>query len=423
MVKIKKIIARQILDGRGWPTIEGKLILDNDLMVEASIPTSQNITKFEGKELRDGEKPEFEGLGVSQAVFYINNLISPKLAKVDPLRYEEIDEWLKRADGTEDFHRLGVNTVGIISQLVWKAASCVLHLPFYQFFHQVYCQKTKIKNQIEKLPAPIFSIFDGGSHGAKNLEFQEFYFIPASSFSFSKALEKGVVFYQSIKEELLRRDLAITIGEEGGYSPSFISNSDALEIMKMVLLKKRWSLGIEVFLGLDLSASDFYYQEKYQIKDFPHPLKLKDYLNYLINLTKEYHFLLLEDPLYYDDFSGWSSLNQQIGETTYLVADELVGGNRKRLEKAIKQQAISALVIKFNQFPTISDILETVILAKNAEIKIIFSHQFGETNDWLIADLAVGFLADFVKFGAPCRGERISKYNRLLAIEKELKFG
>lgn len=419
MAKIKKIIAREILDSRGLPTIEGRLILDNDNQVVAAASSGESRGKYEKMELRDEEK-RYQGFGVKKAVFYINELIGPKLVGVDCQRHIEIDRWLASIDKTEEKSQLGVNTLMTVSQLILKAAALDLNLPLYRYCNQIYFNLFQKKIILEKIPAPIFTLINGGKHGSKNLDFQEFQLIPATSLAFSQSLLQAVEIYQELGKVLEYRGSPTAVGQEGGFAPNLLTNIDGLEVIVETIHQKKLHPGVDVFLGLDLAASYYFHNGEYIIKDNPHPLKTKEYFDYLLKIKDEYNLLVLEDPFETEDFVSWKNLNFKLGETTYIVADDFVGGDKKRLVRAISEKTIAGVVIKFNQTATITEMLELINQAITGNLKIIFSHRLGETNDTIIADLAVGVQADFVKFGAPVRGERVAKYNRLLEIEKEI---
>lgn len=420
MAAIKKIIAREILDSRGVPTIEGKLILDNDRAVTAVASSGESRGKFEGQELRDGDEERYGGKGVTKAVSYINDLIGPKLAGVPVEKQIDIDYWLQHADTTENFAVLGVNTASVISQLVLKANALNTGLPIYKYVNEVFCKSFNTSIPIARVPSGMFCMINGGKHGSKNLEFQEFQIIPSTANKFSKSLEIAVKVYSSLKQILDYRNAGISVSDEGGFAPNLLTNVDSLELIKETLIQKRIKLGVDIFIGLDLAASDFFIDGKYAIKDKPQPLKPTEYLEYLKELTKNYSILILEDSIDQEDHENWTKLNETIGDQAYIVADDFVAGNKERLEHSIKDRSISGVLLKMNQVGTISQMMETIHLAKQANLKLIISHRLGESNDSLIADLAVGVQADFVKFGAPVRGERIAKYNRLLEIENAI---
>ncbi|MFN4213122.1 MAG: phosphopyruvate hydratase, partial [Microgenomates group bacterium] len=257
MSKIKKIYAYEIIDSRGFPTIEGKLILDDNREVTTSIPAGTSIGKSEAVELRDGDPSRFEGMGVSRAVYYINELLAPKLVGVSPLKQQEVDAWLIKADGTKNKSLLGANTTLTISQLFVKAGALELQMPLFKYINKLYNDIFKNEIKIEKIPTPIFNIINGGKHANNNLEFQEFQIIPSSSNYFSQAYQLAVEIFHELKRQLKYHNANISVGEEGGYTPSFSTNIDALEILKETIVKKRLKFGFDIFLGLDIAASHF----------------------------------------------------------------------------------------------------------------------------------------------------------------------
>lgn len=419
MAKIKKIYAYEIIDSRSYPTIEGKLILDNGQTVTTSIPSGTSIGKYEALELRDNDPARFDGMGVSSAVNIINQVIGPKLVGSDPVKQKDIDFWLIEADGTKNKSKLGGNTTLTISQLILKAAAQTQGVPLFKYINELYQNYFKTKLKIEKIPAPIFNVLNGGKHANNNLEFQEFQVIFSSSFIFSKAYQTGVEVFHELERVLKYRNANISVGEEGGFAPNLTTNIDALEVLNQTLNQKKLRAGVDVFLGMDIAASHFFKDQKYYIKDKPHPLNFNEYFDFVVALTKDYSILLLEDPLNQDDFDGWTKLNNVISREIYLIGDDLLATNKERLLKAIKQKSCTTVLVKPNQIGTISETFEVIDLAQKNNINYIISHRSGETNDTFIADFAVGVQADFVKFGAPSRGERVAKYNRLWQIERE----
>lgn len=420
MATIKKITARQILDSRGIPAIEGRLTLDNDADVWAQSSSGESLGKYEGVELRDKDPNKFAGLGVLKAVSFINDLLAPKLAGLSIDKWGEIDQWLIKADATENQTQLGVNTLMVVSQLVFKAAAKSVGMPIYKFTNSVFEKISGKKSGFDRLPAPIFNMINGGRHGNRNIDFQEFQIIPSTSHKFSRALEIGAETYLALRQVLEYRNAGTSVSEEGGFTPNLLTNAIALDLIQETLLQKKLKLGIDVSMGLDLSASEFFKQGQYRIKDKPAPLKPDDYSKYLGELIEKYKILIMEDPFEQEDFTGFRKLNEMHGRASYIVGDDFIAGEKTRLERAIKEGAIAGVVIKFNQVATISQILDLINIAKQGNLKVIFSHRLGETTDSIIADLAAGIGADFVKFGPPVRGERVVKYNRLLEIEQEL---
>lgn len=419
MGKIKKIYAYEIIDSRGYPTIEGRLLLDNGVSVITSIPAGTSRGKSEALELRDNDQNRFDGMGVSKAVSYINELIAPKLIGLSPLKQEEVDMWLIKADGTENKSKLGGNTILTVSQLFVKAAAADLKVDLFRYINSLYQSLFKASIKIDRLPNPIFNIINGGKHANNNLEFQEFQVIPSSSFSFTEAYRIGIEVYHELQRVLAYRNANISVGEEGGFAPNFPTNLDAIEILNETIAQKNLKMGLDVFLGLDVAASHFYREGKYHIKDKPHPLKTAEFTDFIYKLTTNYSILILEDPLHEDDWQGWSDFNQKISKNIYLVGDDILTTNKERLRRAIREKTCTSVLVKPNQIGTITETLEVIDLARKNNFNYIVSHRSGETNDSFIADFAVGVQADFVKFGASARGERLAKYNRLWQIERE----
>ncbi len=419
MAKIKKIYAYEIIDSRSYPTIEGKLILDNGIEVVTSIPAGTSIGKYEAVELRDSDPSRLDGMGVTKAVSYINDLIAPKLVGISPLKQQDVDMWLIKADGTKNKSKLGANTTLTISQLFVKAAAVEQNVSLFKYINSLYFSLFKSQINIERLPTPIFNIINGGKHANNNLEFQEFQVIPSSSYPYTKAYEMGTEIFHELKRVLTYRNANISVGEEGGFAPNFSTNIDALEVIVETINQKNLKVGLDIFLGLDIAASNFFKHEKYFIKDKPHPIGKDEYLDFINKLVKSYSILCLEDPLNQDDWQSWIKLAQAIPNNVYLVGDDLLTTNKERLERAIKEKACTTILVKPNQIGTITETLEVIDIARKNNFNYTVSHRSGETNDSFISDFAVAVQADFVKFGAPSRGERVAKYNRLWQIERE----
>lgn len=419
MAKIKKIFAYEIIDSRGYPTIEGRLTLDNNIEVTSSIPSGTSIGKYEAVELRDQDSHRFMGQGVSRAVSFVNELIGPKIVGTSPDKLIQIDSWIKKADGTTNKSRLGANTTLLISQLVAKAAAKVNNIPLFSYINQLYENNFHEKIKIERIPTPIFNIINGGKHAHNDLEIQEFQIIPSSIYSFSQSYQAAVEVFHELKNNLTYRSVNVAVGEEGGFTPALAANFNALDILSETITSKNLKVGLDIFLGLDMAASNFYKNDHYLIKDIQHPLKPSDFIDLVLKIVKKFSILVLEDPITEDGWDDWVRLNTLISKDVYLVGDDLLATNIERLKKAIKTNACNTILIKPNQIGTISETLEVINLARKNNINYIVSHRSGETNDSFIADFAVGIQSDFVKFGAPCRGERVAKYNRLWQIERE----
>src|SRR3989344_5529632 len=418
MSKISRILAHEIIDSRGIPTIEGFLTLESGETVITSIPAGTSKGKYETAELRDNDATRFHGMGVLKAVGYINDLIAPKMKGLSVLKQFEIDQWLINADGTKNKTKLGANTILTISQLVAKAAARSQKIPLFKYINSLYNSQTGEKLNISKIPTPVFNVLNGGRHANNNLEFQEFQIIPSSSNSFEKSYRISVELFHELKRVLIYRNANISVGEEGGYAPNFSSNIDALEVLIETVNRKKLEAGVDIFLGIDIAASNFYKDQRYFLKNFQNPLSKEEYIKFLLEMDSKYPFLLIEDPIQQDDEKSWIKLSDLISDNVYVVGDDFLVTNKTRLEKAIKDMSCSAIVIKPNQIGTISETISVVQTAKKNKFVSVVSHRSGDTNDTFIADFGVGVQSEFVKFGAPSRGERVVKYNRLWNIER-----
>ncbi|MFH0943472.1 MAG: phosphopyruvate hydratase [Candidatus Beckwithbacteria bacterium] len=417
MAKITKINAREILDSRGNPTIETTLWLDSGHFGQTSIPSGASSSKYEAVELRDNDPSRFNGLGVLKAVNLVNQVLGPRLIGLDPAQQTKLDQLLIDLDATSNKSKYGANSILSISIANLKAAAAYFQLPVYQYLHQKY---SLIKN-LSKMPSPTFNIINGGAHGAGNLDFQEFHLIPSTRFPYHQSLQIGIEVYNHLKNVLIHRKAIHSVGDEGGFAPDLFTNLDALEVILEAIQATQYKFTTDVFLGLDVSADHFFQHGQYQIKDRAQPFSQDELITYYQQLNQEYHLFSLEDGLDQDAWLGWTKLTEVLGANTLIVGDDLLSTNQERVKKAIETKACNAILIKPNQIGTLSETIEVIKYCREHQFKIIVSHRSGETNDTFIADLAVGIGADFTKFGAPARGERIVKYNRLLEIEQELK--
>lgn len=301
---------------------------------------------------------------------------------------------------------------------VTKAAALSSNKPLYSWINNL-AKKEGIKEEI-KIPTPILVLIEGGLHGAGNLDFQEFHLIPASSKKYSDALRLGVEIFLTLGEGLKRRGAIHSYGQEGGYAPNLFTNVDAVEVMVESIKATNYQLGRDVFLGLDVAANFFYKNGAYEIRDKSSPLNDEKMLEYYKNLNDEYHLALLEDPFHEDAWESWKKLYQAMQGQVTVIGDDLLTTNPERVQKAIQEKACNAILVKPNQVGTVTETFKVIKIARDAGWRVITSHRAGETNDWFIADFAVGIGSDYAKFGAPSRGERVAKYNRLLSIETEL---
>jgi enolase len=415
---IYAITAREILDSRGNPTIEATVILNSGYRGTATVPAGASRGKYEAAELRDEDPKRYDGMGVLRAVNNVINIIGPKLRGQDALNQKAIDDVLIALDGTPNKSKLGGNAILAVSVATAIAASNHQRIPLYRYVNALIGMTIPI--QITRMPTPTFNLINGGLHGAGNLNFQEFHVIPASNKSFALALEIGDEIYHSVKKILEYRNAVHSVGDEGGFAPNLFTNTDALDILVEAIKKTPYRMGVDVFLGLDVAATHFKKQQGYEIKDRPEAFSTKEFIAFLKEIHTTYHLLLLEDPLEEDDWAGWKEITYLLGNEVNIVGDDLLVTNPQRLKKAIQEQACNAILLKPNQIGSLTEFLEVVTIAKQNGLKCITSHRSGETNDTYIADFAVGIQSEYVKFGAPARGERVAKYNRLLAIEQEL---
>lgn len=417
MPKIAKAQAREILDSRGNPTIETTITLDTGHTGTASVPSGASTGKYEALELRDNDPDRFNGQGVLKAVQNVNTSINQTILNLDPTKQTKLDQTLIDLDGTDNKSNLGSNAILSVSEATIQATASYYQLPIYSYLAKKY----GLNPDLKIIPSPTFNIINGGSHGAGNLDFQEFHLIPSTRFPFHTALQMAHEVYHALKNVLIRRKAVHSIGDEGGFTPDLFTNLDALEVILEAIQSTNYQFAKDVFLGLDVASNYFYQNGQYQIKDRAQPFNQTEMIAYYSQLNQEYHLFSLEDGLQEDDWDGWSKLTAELGSNTLIVGDDLITTNKERLKKAIEKKSCNTVLIKPNQIGTISETIEVIKLTKANHWKTIVSHRSGETNDTFIADFAVGVGADFTKFGAPARGERISKYNRLLAIEQELE--
>lgn len=417
MARIKQITAREILDSRGFPTLEATVVLDDGSQGMASVPAGSSLGGYEAVELRDKDLGRYKGMGVLKAVKAVNETVAPVLINQDVSYQNKIDQILLDLDGTPKKEKLGANSLIAVSVAVLKAAAATFRLPLYAYLWLKY----QLADEATPFPSPCFNLINGGKHGIGNLDFQEFHIIPTSRFNFTKALEVGAEIYQSLKKTLIYRELVHSVGDDGGFTPNLFTNLDALEVIKEAVAGTPYKFNNEVFFSLDVAANQFYRDGKYFIKDRAQAFSREEFLDYYKELNEQYRILLLEDPLYEDDWLGWKNLVSILGAKTVVVGDDLLCTNLERVKKALAMQACNGVIIKPNQIGTISEVMEVVKMAKKVGWQIVVSHRGSETNDDFLADLAIGIGANYAKFGAPARGERLAKYNRLLAIAAEME--
>lgn len=415
MPKISRIIAREILDSRATPTVEVSLLTDSGTFATASVPSGASTGKNEDVELRDHDQSRFNGLGVLKAISNVNNILAPKLIGQDVENQEKLDQRMIDLDGTPNQSNLGANAILGISIACLKAAASSYKMPLFKYIGARYRPNVALS-----IPGPLFNLINGGKHGAGNLDFQEFHVIPSTRMSFSDALRAGAETWMNLKTELMHRNAVHSVGDEGGFAPNLFTNADALELLSLVIKNSNYRLGVDLYLGLDVAADEIIKNGYYNIKDSPKALSRDDLIEMYKSLVKEYGLLGIEDGLDQEDWNGWTKLMQAIPQGVMIIADDLVTTNAKRLQEAIDKKSCNAVIVKPNQIGTVTETITLMNIAEKNKITQIASHRSGETNDTFIADFAVGMGAHYAKFGAPDRGERVAKYNRLLEIETYL---
>lgn len=416
MAKIQGVYAREILDSRGIPTIECTLWLDTGGIVATDVPTGTSIGKYEAVELRDRDQNRMLGKGVLAAVNYINTFIAPQIVGKDPTAQEEIDQLLINLDGTPNKSKLGANSLLAVSQAVAKAGALSLNQPLYFYLAQKYALTTELL-----IPSCIYTLVNGGEHGANNLDIQEFQLIPASHIPYDQSLNMAVNLFHKLEEVLVVKGAVHSVGLVGGFTPNLYSNTDVFEIMVETVKMTEYTFSQDLFFGVDVAASEIFSGGKYNLKDRSKPYSGKELLEYYQKIRSLYNVLLIEDPFDDDDREMWQAITAELGETSKIVGDGLLATNKQKVIEATTEKLCNTILVKPNQVGTISETIEVVQEARKAGWGVIVSHRSGETNDDFIADFAIGVGADYVKFGPPNRGERVSKYNRLSQIEFEIK--
>lgn len=406
-MKIVNVHAREILDSRGWPTVEVELELENGVSSIASVPSGASVGNKEAIELRDNDINRYLGRGVLKAVENVNTVIKNSLIGMDVLEQEKIDKKLMELDGTQNKSRLGANAILACSLAVLKASSIVKKIPIYKMFGSNY-----------KMPIPMFNVINGGVHADNNLVFQEFMILPNRE-TFSDGLRVCDEVFHVLNNELKDKKLSTGVGDEGGFSPNISDTFEALEMLCNAIEKAGYTPGKDVLLAIDVAANSFYKDKNYYYEN-----KIIDAEELFLLYKKiifKYPVVSIEDPFYEEDYISYKNITKKFGKRVQIVGDDLFVTNKKYLKKGIENGLANAILIKMNQVGTITEMLETVRLAKQNNYKIIISHRSGETEDTTIADLSVGLGADMIKAGSLSRGERICKYNRLLRIEEKLK--
>lgn len=411
MVFINKVNAREILDSRGVPTIEATVELSDGSIGTSSVPSGASAGSHEALELRDGDNQRYNGLGVLKAVQHVEDQISPLLIGQAPFNQQSIDARLIELDGTENKSKLGANAILAVSLAVAHAGACSKNEPLYTYLGF---------EENLTLPVPMLNIFNGGAHARNSTDIQEFMILPVGFPTFKEALRAGVEIYQTLKGIILEKGLGTNVGDEGGFAPAVTSNRLALEMVYLAIEKSGYQPGIEVFVGLDVAASELYSNGRYNLERDEISLDHLSLLEFYKGWVREFHILSIEDGFDEDDWQGWGDLTRELGDRVQIVGDDVFTTNLRRLKKGIESQSANSILLKLNQIGTLTETLAAFREAKKANWGTIISHRSGETEDTTIADLSVALGAGQIKTGAPCRSERVAKYNRLLRIEKEL---
>ena len=417
MSKIVQVKAIQIFDSRGTPTISCKVILDNGMEGIAMVPSGASTGSKEALELRDREI-KYHGKGVLKAVDNINDILGPLVVGNDPIQQEKIDQSLIDRDGTNDKSKLGANSILAISIAVSRVAASLKGISLHEHFSDLYKDMTGEKPQ-QSLPMPMLNILNGGEHADNNIDIQEFMIIPSGAESFSQAMQWSSEVYINLKEILQSMKLSTSVGDEGGFAPNLNSNEDAIKLIEESIIKSDLKPGIDINIALDCAASEFFKNGKYILSGEGKELSSDEFSDYLKNLISKYPITSIEDGMDENDIDGWKLLTKKIGNKCQLVGDDLFVTNKEILSKGIKEEIANAILIKFNQVGSLTETIRAIECANSASYKSIISHRSGETEDTTIADLAVGLGVGQIKTGAPCRSDRVSKYNRLLWIEEE----
>lgn len=414
-MRITSIHARQILDSRGNPTVEADVLLEDETLGRAAVPSGASTGTHEAVELRDGEK-HYLGKSVLKAVNNITTTISHALVGKDAENQRLIDETLINLDGTENKGTLGANALLAVSLAVARAAAQSQKKPLFQYFGHL----TGIENPT-LLPVPLMNIINGGKHAAGSTDIQEFMILPIGASSFSQALQMGAEIFHTLGTVLLAKGYGTTVGDEGGYAPQVKNgNKEALDLISKAVEKAGYHLGTDIVFGLDVAASELRQNNSYYLGTEHASLTIEEMITWLETLVKQYPIVSIEDGLAEDDWTGWKLLTQRLGEHVQLVGDDLFVTNTTFLEKGVAEKAGNAILIKVNQIGTLTETMNAVSMAKKAHWHAIISHRSGETEDTTIADLAVGLETGQIKTGSLSRTDRLAKYNQLLRIEEVL---
>lgn len=411
-LKITDVHAREILDSRGNPTIEAVVTLEHGISARASVPSGASTGKFEAVELRDGQERYF-GLGVKQAVCNVNDKIAKELIGKNALQQIEIDSLLIQLDGTENKEHLGANATLSVSMAVARAAANALQMPLYRYLGGSYARK---------LPVPLMNILNGGKHANNSVDFQEFMIMPIGAETFSDGLRMGTEVYHFLRQILDEEGHSTGVGDEGGFAPNLTDANEVFSYLMRAVKKAGYEPGKDIVFAMDAAASELYHADKgcYYFEGEGTSRSVDEMIEYYRELCEQYPIVSIEDGLDEEDWDGWQKLTKRLGDKVQLVGDDLFVTNVKRLKCGIDLKVANSILIKINQIGTLTEAFHAIDMAKSAGYTTIISHRSGETEDSMIADIAVAVNAGQIKTGAPCRAERTAKYNELLRIEEEL---
>ena len=412
MPLIKDVYAREVLDSRGFPTVEVEIVLESGASGSAIVPSGASTGIYEALELRDQDNSRYHGKGVLKAVGYVNDEIRELLIGVDATEQKLIDNLMLNLDGTKDKSRLGANAILAVSLAVANAASYHYDLPLYRYLGGVNACV---------LPIPMMNIINGGAHASNKVDFQEFMIMPVGAESFKEALRMGSEVFQVLKKVIEEQGYSSAVGDEGGFAPNLGSNEEALQLIMNAIEKAGYHPGKDIALALDVASSEFYKDGYYVLEgENNKSLTSKELVDFYAELCSKYPIISIEDGLDQDDWDGWDYITKSLGDNVLLVGDDFFVTNTERLKIGIEKKVANAILIKLNQIGTLSETLEAIETAKKAGYESVISHRSGETEDTFIADLAVATNAGYIKTGSLSRSERIAKYNQLLRIEEAL---
>ena len=411
MSSIVDVVAREILDSRGNPTVEADVLLESGVMGRAAVPSGASTGSREAIELRDGDAGRYLGKGVQQAVENVNTEISEAIVGLDAQEQAFVDQTMIDLDGTDNKSRLGANAILAVSMAVAKAAAEESGLPLYRYFGGMSPMQ---------MPVPMMNIINGGEHANNSLDIQEFMIMPVGANTFHEALRCGAEVFHALKKLLDKKGHSTAVGDEGGFAPNLGSHAEALEIIMEAIKKAGYVPGQDVLLALDCAASEFYKDGKYHLAGEDLHLTSEQFTDYLANLCDQFPIVSIEDGMSEADWDGWKLLTQRLGKTVQIVGDDVFVTNTRIFREGIKQGIGNAILIKINQIGTLSETFAAVEMAKRAGYTAVISHRSGETEDSTIADIAVGLNAGQIKTGSLSRSDRIAKYNQLLRIEEDL---